>query len=95
MTAVNEKKQAYLVERDSNHFHGGPYEVWDVGCGCSIYVVYRVLAMVGPETVALTYDRANHILGEKVLGRWHGNAMGGKAMRKLGYKPIEDGDEDE
>lgn len=92
---MNEKKQAYLVERDSNHFHGGPYEVWDVGCRCSIYVVYRVLATVGPETIALTYDRARHILGERVLGCWHGNAMGGKAMRKLGYEPIEDGEDNE
>lgn len=49
---MNEKKQARLVARDSNHFHGGPYEVWDIECGCSIYVVYRVLATVGPETVA-------------------------------------------
>lgn len=87
---MNEKKQACLVERDRNHFHGGPYEVWNVGCGRSIYVVYRVLATVGPETVALTYDRANHILGERVLGRWHGNAIGGKAIRELGYEPIEE-----
>ena len=85
-------KQARLVERDSNHFHGGPYEVWDVGCGRSIYVVYRVLATVGPETVALTYDRAKHIIGERVLGHWHGNAIGGKAIQELGYEPAEEDD---
>lgn len=86
---MSEKKRARLVARDRNHFHGGPYEVWDVECGRSIYVVYRVLATVGPETVALTYDRTKHIIGERVLGHWHGNAMGGKAIQELGYEPIE------
>ena len=86
---MSEKKRARLVARDRNHFQGGPYEVWDVECGRSIYVVYRVLATVGPETVALTYDRAKHIIGERVLGHWHGNAMGGKAIQELGYEPIE------
>lgn len=83
-------KQARLVWREHNYAHGGTSEIWDVGCGSSICVVYRVLATGEPETVAFPFDRVEHITGTGVLGCWPGDATGGKAMRELGYETVED-----
>lgn len=35
---MGETKQARLVERGRNFFHGGTYEIWDVGGGAGVYV---------------------------------------------------------
>ena len=83
-------KRARLVERGCNMLNGGPHEIWDVGCGCSIYVVYCVFATGDPETVAFPFDRVEHITGTGVLGCWPGDATGGKAIRELGYEIEED-----
>lgn len=80
------KKRARLVERGCNMLNGGPHEIWDVGCGCGIYVVYRVFATGEPETVAFPFDMVEHISGTEVLGHWLGDATGGKAIRELGYE---------
>ena len=87
---MDKTKRARLVERRRNSFHGGTCEIWDVGCGSSICVVYRVLATGEPETVAFPFDRVEHITGTGVLGCWPGDATGGKAIRELGYEIGED-----
>ena len=70
--------------------NGGQHEIWDVGCWCGIYVVYRVFATGEPETVAFPFDMVEHIAGTGVLGCWLGDATGGKAIRELGYEIEED-----
>lgn len=78
-------KRARLVMRGGNIFRS-PYEIWDVGCGCSICVAYRVLATGEPVTVAFPFDMVEKISGPGVLGSWLGDATGGKAIRELGYE---------
>ena len=84
------KKRAHLVERGNNMLNGGPHEIWDVGGGADVYVVYRVYAAGEAETVAYPFDMAEHVAKFEVLGCWLGNATGGKAIRELGYEPIEE-----
>lgn len=84
------KKRARLIERGRNIISNAPYEVWDVGCGFDVCVVYLVLDTGEPETLAFPYDRIEHLTGTGVLGCWSGDATGGKAIRELGYEPIEE-----
>lgn len=72
---------AKLVERGRNSFHGGPYEIWDIGDGQGIYVDFcqNPQHTGRPETMAFL-----------VLGRWYEDATGGKAIRELGYEPVEE-----
>ena len=82
---MRDTKQARLVECGINSVHGGPYEIWDIGDGRVIYVDFcNSPQHTGkPETMAFL-----------VLGRWDEDATGGKAMRELGYEPVEE-DENE
>lgn len=87
-------KQAHLVERGAN-FWGGTYEIWDIGDGNGIYVDYVPCTFdTGkPETMALPYDMLRRMIVTSwtELRMWDHDATGGKAMRELGYEPVEEG----
>lgn len=84
---MNGKKQARLVERR----HG--YEIWDIGNGRGIYVRFwrRPIDTRKPETIALPLDLHSRLVEDwDKLGTWYEDATGGKAVRELGYEPIEE-----
>lgn len=85
-------KQARLVERGANSWHGA-YEIWDVGNDVGVYVDFNPCpsdTMV-PETMAFPVDLRNgEVTSWSELGVWYEDATGGKAIRELGYEPVED-----
>ena len=86
-------KQARLVERRRNPVHGGTYEIWDIGDGNGIYVDYNPCPYdTGiEETMAFPYDlRRKKVTSWAELGVWYEDATGGKAIRELGYEPVEE-----
>lgn len=84
---MSEKKQARLVERSAN-FRGGTYEIWDIGNGRGIYVDYNPNIS---ETMAFPYDlKRNRVKRWNELGVWRMDMTGDRAMRELGYEPIEE-----
>lgn len=90
---MGEKKRARLVERARNSRHGGTYEIWDVGDGCGIYVDFnpRPFFPSNPETMAFPYDlKRNRVKSWDELDVWYEDATGGKAIRELGYEPVEE-----
>lgn len=94
---MNEKKRARLVKRRAND-SGGTYEVWDVGNECGIYVDFNPCTFLPsrPETIAFQYDlESNTVTSWRGIGTWYEDATGGKAIRVLGYEPIEEGNDDE
>lgn len=95
---MGEKKRARLVERRRNTFHGGTSEIWDIGNGCGIYVDFNPCPFMSskPETMAFPFDlRDREVTSWIELGVWYEDATGGKAIRELGYEPIEeDGSDD-
>lgn len=89
---MSETKQAHLVCRSHNAYHGGTYEIWDIGNECGIYVDYNPCAFMpsGPETMAFPFDlRSREVASWIQEGVWHEDATGGKAIRELGYEPVE------
>lgn len=87
------KKQARLVKRGRNYFNGGQYEIWDVGDERGVYVDFNPCpySTGKPETMAFPFDlRKNAVTSWIELGVWYEDATGGKAVRELGYEPIED-----
>jgi len=89
---MGEKKQARLVKRGRNELNGGTYEIWDVGDGRGINVDYNNGIC---ETMAFPYDlKRNRVKSWNELGVWHEDATGSKAIRELGYEPIEEDDSD-
>lgn len=95
---MSEKKQARLVERGHNDLNGGTYEIWDIGDGRGIYVDYNPCPADTevPETMAFPcYTRSCRVKSWGGLGVWYEDATGGKAVRELGYEPVEDGDSDD
>lgn len=90
---MDDKKQARLVWRVHNYAHGGTSELWDVGNGAGVYVDFnpRPSLVDKPETMAFPYDlRGREVTGWRELGVWYEDATGGKAIRELGYEPIEE-----
>ena len=88
-------RQARLVERRHNPSNGGAYEIWDIGDGCGIYVDFNPCPWdTGiPETMAFPYDlRRKKVTSWAELGAGQEDATGGKAIRELGYEPVEDGE---
>ena len=89
---MSETKQARLVCRSINAFHGGTYEIWDIGNECGIYVDYNPCAFMpsGPETMAFPFDlRSQEVVSWIQEGVWYEDATCGKAIRELGYEPVE------
>ena len=82
-------KQARLVERKRNSYHGGTSEIWDIGNGCGIYVDFNPRAFLPsrPETMAFPFDLSRReVTSWGALGVWCDDATGGKAIRELGYE---------
>lgn len=91
------EKQARLVYRRANNRNGGTCEMWDVGDGCGIYVDFNPLPVLPSklETMAFDFDlRKRKVTSWSERGVWYEDATGGKAIRELGYEPIEDGGTD-
>lgn len=91
-------KQARLVYRLANDRNGGTCEMWDIGDHNGFYVDYNPCPFdTGvPETMVFPADpRRNAVKSWTEEGVWYEDATGGKAIRELGYEPIEDCDSDE
>lgn len=87
-TVMDCKKRARLVERGRNISNGGQCEIWDVGDGVGVYVDFNPTIQ---ETMAFPLDlRENAVTSWRELGTWYDDATGGKAIRVLGYEPIEE-----
>lgn len=81
------KKQARLVERRAND-SGGKYEIWDVGNDVGVYVNFNPAIQ---ETMAFPLDLSeNAVTSWRGIGTWYEDATGGKAIRELGYEPVEE-----
>lgn len=90
-------KIARLVERNQNERNGGTYEIWNIGHDVGFYVDFNPCPVdTGvPETMAFIMDLRNwKVLSWNEEGVWYEDATGGKAVRELGYKPVEDNDSD-
>ena len=93
----SKKKPARLVKRARNSFHGGTYEIWDVGNDVGVYVDFCPCApdTDEPETEAFPVDLGDwSVVTWAELGYWPFDATGGRAISDLGYEPVEveDGD---
>lgn len=89
---MDDKKQARLVERGLNPYHGGTCEIWDIGNECGVYVDFnpRPFLPSKPETMAFPFDlRDLKVTSWRSLGVWQEDATGGKAIRELGYEPVD------
>ena len=85
---MSEKKQARLVKRGRDITTGAPYEVWDLGDGRGIYVDFYE-----SDSKAFPVDMGSLMVDGGELRSWPYDATGGKAIRELGYEPVEEGDE--
>lgn len=90
---MSETKQARLVERWRNSYHGSTSEIWDIGNWCGIYVDFnpRPFLPSKPETMAFPFDlRDREVTSWRELGVWYEDATGGRAIRELGYEIVEE-----
>lgn len=81
---MSETKKARLVCRSHNTYHGGTYEIWDIGNECGIYVDYNPCAFMpsGPETMAFPFD-----LRSQEVVSWIQKACG--TMTQRAARPYE------
>ena len=96
--AMNEKKQMHLIKRGKNYRNGGTYEIWDADGKWGVYVDFNPSPTdTGvPETMAFSLDIPElEVTDWAELAVWYEDATGGKAIRELGYEPVEDGDTNE
>ena len=85
---MSDTKQARLVKRGRNISNGGQCEIWDVGDGVGVYVDFNPTIQ---ETMAFPLDLSeNTVTSWRGIGVWYEDATGGKAIRVLGYEPIEE-----
>lgn len=95
---MNEKKQMHLIKRGKNYRNGGTYEIWDADGKWGVYVDFNPSPTdTGvPETMAFSLDIPElEVTDWAELAVWYEDATGGKAIRELGYEPVEDGDTNE
>lgn len=89
------KKQMHLIKRGKNVRNGGVYEIWDADGKHGVYVDFNPSPIdTGiPETMAFSmYIPELEVMDWAELAVWYEDATGGKAIRELGYEPVEDGD---
>lgn len=96
---MGDKKQARLVKRGFDINTIVPYEIWDIGNGRGIYVdFYDSNSKTLPYELgskAFPVDMSRLMVDGEELGSWPHDALGGKAIRELGYEPVEeDGSDD-
>lgn len=94
VTVMSENKQARLVGRDRTSYHGWQFEIWDIGGGRGIYIDFydsdsRTLPYE-TGSKAFPVDMSRLMADGEMIGSWPYNALGGKAIRELGYEPIEE-----
>ncbi len=92
---MSEKKQMHLIKRGTNDRNGGMYEIWDADGKWGLYVDFNPSPTdTGvPETMAFSLDIPElEVTDWAELAVWYEDATGGKAVRELGYEPVEDGD---
>lgn len=82
---MSEKKRARLVKCGRDIITGAPYEIWDVGYGRGIYVDFRE-----SDIKAFPVDMGRLMVDGGELRSWPYDATGGKAVRELGYEPVEE-----
>lgn len=95
---MSDKKQMHLIKRGKNYRNGGTYEIWDADGKWGVYVDFNPSPTdTGiPETMAFSLDIPElEVTDWAELAVWYEDATGGKAIRELGYEPIEDGDTNE
>lgn len=95
---MSEKKQMHLIKRGKNNRNGGTYEIWDADGKWGVYVDFNPSPTdTGvPETMAFSLDIPElEVTDWGELAVWYEDATGGKAIRELGYDPVEDGDTNE
>ena len=81
--------KAYLMHRDE-HAAYGVAEWWKTEDDNILYVEFRADMCA---TIVFPYDmERGRVEHRKPLGIWHKDMTGGRAMRELGYEPVEDGD---
>ena len=93
---MSEKKQERLVKRGFDINTVVPYEIWDIGNGRGIYVdFYDSNSKTLPYesgSKAFPVDMSRLMVDGEELGSWPHDALGGKAIRELGYEPVEEDD---
>ena len=77
-------KKARLVKRGFDINNGVPYEVWDVGEGRGVYVDYFAFS-----SKAFPVDMNSLMVDWEEMRSWPHDALGGEAIRDLGYEPYE------
>lgn len=95
---MSEKKQMHLIKRGKNNRNGGTYEIWDADGKWGVYVDFNPSPSdTGvPETMAFSLDIPElEVTDWAELAVWYEDATGGKAIRELGYEPVEDADTNE
>lgn len=79
--------KAYLMHRDVNPVYGIT-EWWKTEDDNILYVEFRADMCA---TMAFPYDiERDRVKSWNELGVWHKDMTGGKAMRDLGYEPVEE-----
>ena len=81
--------KAYLIDRDVNPAYG-VYEWWKAEDGKIFELDFNVHVR---QTIVYPYDMVKDRVEDwtPLLVR-HKDMTGGRAMRELGYEPVEDGD---
>lgn len=95
---MSEKKKMHLIKRGKNDRNGGTYEIWDADGKWGVYVDFNPSPVdTGvPETMAFSLDIPElEVTDWAELAVWYEDATGGKAIRELGYEPVEDADTNE
>ena len=81
--------KAYLMHRDEDP-GSGTTEWWKTEDDNIIYVDFNSGIN---KTMAFPYDmERDRMKSWEELGVWHRDMTGGKAMRELGYEPVEGGE---
>lgn len=84
--------KAYLMHRDENPGHGVT-EWWKTEDDNILYVEFRADMCA---TIVFPYDmKRDRVKSWNNLGVWHKDMTGGRAMRELGYEPVEGDGSDE
>lgn len=79
--------KAYLMNRDDYPGHGTT-EWWKTEDGRAICVDFNANIR---KTMTYPYDiERDRVKSWEYLGVWHRDMTGGRAMRELGYEPVEE-----
>ena len=77
--------KAHLMSREEDPYHGIT-EIWQAEDGKAFYVDFNAYIC---QTMVFPYDLKLDLV-KNWLELWHRNMTGGRAMRELGYDPVEE-----